>query len=309
MGNARQKKPDIEEHVAEVPFGAGKLRSSKWLFDKIAMNHSLVFNNEPGSTHASNDEEAVRLHFGLKGDYSFSYPQIGKSFDLKAGHHNMMYSKGIDLHIHSSSAVIETFGINFPKEIFINLTDGTNDALSRFAEQILEGKNVILSDQWQIVDMPLQNIINEALNCRFTGRLKKLFLLSKAIELLVYQAEKFNLKASSGKQIIKTKTDKEKILAARDLVLQNIISPPSLSEISKEIGLNEYKLKKGFKETFKTTVFGYLSEHRLDMARKLLLDTSQTAGEIAFELGYASPQHFNNAFKKKFGAAPNSFRQ
>ena len=39
-----------------------------------------------------------------------------------------------------------------------------------------------------------------------------------------------------------------------------------------------------------------------------LLDTRKTSAEIAYELGYSTPQHFNNAFKKKFGVTPNSVR-
>ena len=72
--------------------------------------------------------------------------------------------------------------------------------------------------------------------------------------------------------------------------------------------MNEYKLKKGFKETFNNTIFGYLTDQRLQLAKQYLLDTQQTAAEISTQLGYATPQHFNNAFKKKFGVTPFSVR-
>ena len=84
--------------------------------------------------------------------------------------------------------------------------------------------------------------------------------------------------------------------------------PPNLSEIAGTVGLNEYKLKRGFKKIFKTTVFGYLTQQRLHLAHQYLRDTEKTAAEISFDLGYASPQHFNNAFKKKFGITPYSVR-
>ena len=38
------------------------------------------------------------------------------------------------------------------------------------------------------------------------------------------------------------------------------------------------------------------------------VNTQKTAAEVAFELGYATPQHFNNAFKKRFGVTPNLVR-
>ena len=108
---------------------------------------------------------------------------------------------------------------------------------------------------------------------------------------------------------IRTKADKERIIAARDLVNERLDNPPNLSEIARMVGLNEYKLKRGFKETFRSTVFGYLSEQRLRLAFEQLKGTQKTASEIAADLGYATPQHFNNAFKKKFGMTPQMVRK
>ena len=147
-------------------------------------------------------------------------------------------------------------------------------------------------------------MILQVIHSRYTGDLQKLFLLSKSIELLVLSAEACNKAATQRETIIKSKTDKEKIIAVRDLINARVTSPPNLSEIAKNVGLNEYKLKRGFKETFNTTIFSYLTEQRLNLAHQYLLNSDKTAAEISVELGYATPQHFNNAFKKKFGITP-----
>jgi AraC family transcriptional activator of pyochelin receptor len=47
----------------------------------------------------------------------------------------------------------------------------------------------------------------------------------------------------------------------------------------------------------------------LNLAHRYLLDTLKTAAEIGYELGYSTPQHFNNAFKKKFGTTPFSVKK
>jgi AraC-like DNA-binding protein len=59
---------------------------------------------------------------------------------------------------------------------------------------------------------------------------------------------------------------------------------------------------------FNNTVFGYLTEQRLQLAWQYLRDTEKTAAEISMDLGYSTPQHFNNAFKKKFGITPFSVK-
>jgi AraC-like DNA-binding protein len=70
-------------------------------------------------------------------------------------------------------------------------------------------------------------------------------------------------------------------------------------------GINEFKLKKGFKETFGVTAFGYLADVRLGLAKDDILAGRRSATEIAFALGYSSLAHFSHAFKKKFGVSPN----
>ncbi len=56
------------------------------------------------------------------------------------------------------------------------------------------------------------------------------------------------------------------------------------------------------------TVFEYITTQRLNLAFQYLRDTEKTSAEIAYEIGYKTPQHFNNAFKRQFGITPNLVR-
>jgi AraC family transcriptional activator of pyochelin receptor len=279
-----------------------------WICDEIRITHTLTNYEKPDHMRTSNDTDVVRLHFGLKGDYAFSYKQLNRTFDLVGGHHNIMYSNGFEIEVQPKAAEIETFGIQFPKALFVEFTQNGNEYLQRFCDDVLAGKHVLLSEHWGPIDAATQQVIGQIMNCRFTGHLKKLFLLSKSIELLVLSAEAYNYAADKKDVFIKNKSDKEKIIAVRDLINDRLNDPPGLSEIAQLVGLNEYKLKRGFKETFNATVFEYLTGQRLQLASQYLRDTEKTSAEIAYELGYSTPQHFNNAFKKKFGVTPNSVR-
>lgn len=135
----------------------------------------------------------------------------------------------------------------------------------------------------------------------------EVFLLSKSIEILVIQAEAFLSRAREKNEALRSRDDRERISQAERYLVSRLQDPPNLSELAREAGVNEYKLKRGFREVFGSTVFGYLARHRLALARQMLLDTGKTAAEIAFELGFSSPQHLNNAFKKEFGMAPKRF--
>lgn len=279
-----------------------------WLCDDIRLGHAVSIFNECFSFPASSQSDVVRLHFGLRGDYLFHYKQLNQSFDLIGGHHNIMYSREFDMVVENKTLELETFGVQFPKELFIGFIQNASDQLKRFTEDIISGHSVILSQKWGALETAIQQVITQIIHCKYTGDFKRLFLLSKSIELLVLSADSCIAADSKEAVFLKSKTDKEKIVAVRDLLNSRLDSPPSLSEIAKTVGLNEYKLKRGFKEEFNNTVFGYLTDQRLQLAHQYLRDTQKTAAEISFELGYSTPQHFNNAFKKKFGFTPYSVR-
>ena len=292
------------ESIISRDFDNGKMTGKTWHYDGIEVGHATSRFTDLFNFTSASTKDVVRMHFGIKGNYSFSYKQLGKTFNLIGGHHNIMYSKEFEMTVHNKTLEIETFGIQFPKELFIQFTQNANDSLKRFSQDIIDGKSTILSENWGTIDSPIQQVIQQIVNCKYRDDLKKLFLLSKSIELLVLCADAYNSSEQKKEPYIKNSTDKEKIVAVRDLIIERVHCPPSLSEIAKSVGLNEYKLKKGFKETFNNTIFGYLTDQRLQLAHQYLLDTEQTAAEISSQLGYATPQHFNNAFKKKFGITP-----
>jgi AraC-like DNA-binding protein len=296
------------EETLQRSHDKGTMTGTLWHCDDIRLGHTISTFTDYVSVPASSQNDVIRLHFGMKGNYSFAYKQLNRSFHLLGGHHNMMYSQDFDIEIQNRTLQIETFGVQFPKAMFLDFTQNANDILKRFSDDIVNGKSVLLSEHWGVIDSPIQQAIQQIIHCKFAGDLKRLFLLSKSIELLVLCAEASNVAENRKDIFIKKSADKEKIIAVRDIINDRLSDPPGLSEIAKLVGLNEYKLKRGFKETFNNTIFGYLSEQRLNLAQQYLRDTEKTAAEIAFELGYATPQHFNNAFKKKFGITPFSVR-
>ncbi|MCB0686622.1 MAG: helix-turn-helix transcriptional regulator [Saprospiraceae bacterium] len=285
------------------------VNSQQWEVNGITLGYALSEFSKKTLHQVGNENERVRLHFGLQGDYGFTYHQLNRSFDLAGGHHNLMYSKGIDLEIRNKTLVIETFGIDFPRELFINFTrEGADDLLKIFLEDIMAGKPVILSDPWGTIDINIQKIIDEIKLNPYEGSLKKIFLLAKALELLVLCIDHYHQIKKQTYTHIKTQHDKEKIIAARDFINSRITDPPNLTEVAHSVGLNEFKLKSGFKEMFHNTLFEYLTQRRLNIAGQSLLDTDKTVAEIAHDLGYSSPQHFHLQFRKHMGMTPNQWR-
>jgi AraC family transcriptional activator of pyochelin receptor len=283
------------------------MERTDWRSHGLLVTHTRTEYAGTAKHHGTADDNVVRLHFGLRGDYSVTYPEIGRSYELAGGHHNVLFSSPFELEFVNKTPEIETFGVQFPISQFIAYTDGASDELSRFCERIAAGRPSVLFDDWAPMTPAIETTIRQIRDTDYTGVTGELFVLSKSIELLVQAIEAH--KAPALDAYVKSASDRERIVAARDLINTRLTNPPSLSEVAKHIGLNEYKLKRGFKEMFGRTVFGYLTEQRLEIAHRALVETDKTAAEVAFELGYATPQHFHSAFKKYFGVTPNSVRK
>lgn len=291
----------------EIKFDKGIIQQTEWKLEHILLKHSLVDYHDFGRHKVSNTNDVVRLHFGLCGDYNFTYNALKTSFELQGEHNNILYSDGLEMEVENKSKHIETFGIEFETNTFINIAQNGNDALKQLTEDVIQKKSSILSLNWRPNNLRIQQVIQEILHCPYSDNLKQLFLLSKSIELLVLQAELYEQK--DEQPYIKKKSDKEILFEAKHLLDERLTTPPTINELAKLVGMNEYKLKKGFKELFDTTIFGYIHYHRMTLAKRLLLGTEKTAQEIAYETGYSSPQHFSKAFKKTFDVTPNSIRK
>jgi AraC-like DNA-binding protein len=98
------------------------------------------------------------------------------------------------------------------------------------------------------------------------------------------------------------------IHAAREMVRHNLRRHFSIPEIAKRIGINEFKLKTGFRELFGQGIYGYLQTERLQESAQLLTESRLTIKEIADKTGYRSANSFIKAFRKTFGVTPGQYR-
>ncbi|TAF46372.1 MAG: AraC family transcriptional regulator [Sphingobacteriales bacterium] len=157
--------------------------------------------------------------------------------------------------------------------------------------------------------MLMQKIFNEMVHCNKLGLSKCLFLKAKCYEILSLVGEPIShyprIADEKQKHILRP-DDAEKISEAKAIIATSLQNPYSLVELAHKVGLNDFKLKKYFKEVYGTTVFGYLHHIRMQKACTLLKQ-KQKISEVAYAVGYKNAQHFTAAFKKYFGLVPSAF--
>ncbi|WP_179404978.1 helix-turn-helix domain-containing protein [Burkholderia guangdongensis] len=95
--------------------------------------------------------------------------------------------------------------------------------------------------------------------------------------------------------------------AAKSLLMQDLSAPPTIAGLARAVGMNQCKLKKGFKHHFGSTIYAMFQEERMSRARQLLQRHNVT--ETAMMVGYSNVSHFSAAFAKQFGYLPSRARQ
>jgi len=95
---------------------------------------------------------------------------------------------------------------------------------------------------------------------------------------------------------------------AKQIILQNYKTPPTIKELAHLCSTNDFKLKKYFKKVHKTTIYGYVQKLRLEKANLLLREKLLSVGEIATEVGYKHQGHFSSIFFKTYGVYPKDLK-
>ena len=109
---------------------------------------------------------------------------------------------------------------------------------------------------------------------------------------------------------IKNYLDIKSTQAVYDYILNNMDSAmPTLKELSRIFGTNEYKLKNGFKHVFKTTIQQFYNNERLSRSQLLIQYTRIPLKTIAVMAGFSTYPNFSRAFKIKYGYCPTDLER
>ncbi|MEH2179287.1 TonB-dependent receptor domain-containing protein [Nostoc sp.] len=112
-------------------------------------------------------------------------------------------------------------------------------------------------------------VLKQILQCPLRETLRLMYLEAKVLELLALQIAQWEENHQVLRRSLHFRPDEIECLHhAKAILNQTLDNPPSLLNLAKEIGLNDFKLKRGFREVFGTTVLGYVQFLRLEQAKQ-----------------------------------------
>ena len=95
---------------------------------------------------------------------------------------------------------------------------------------------------------------------------------------------------------------------ARDFILSHIGEQITTDMLSKELGMNRTYVCKLFTDETGFTINQYVTNIKMEEARRLLDITPKSIAEIAEYLGFSSQSYFQKVFKSQYGITPGEYR-
>jgi AraC-like DNA-binding protein len=289
----------VEERLSnETTPWANVVIKEQW-FDGVLILQSTIEANSFGKLTVRCENSYLLINFVLSGELTSNANQR-KSVALKAGYYSCVYCTSLHIEV----------GIK-QKVNMLSICMTRNFLKYRFGKsfmfldhELARGEKLIYIPCKKLVTEQLKTIIDEITAADQPSYVRRVFLEAKILEILSLHLSQDHISEPEPLQYTAHHIDLAKLEHAKRLLEQNITYNFSLIELARKIGLNDFKLKKGFKATYGFTVFGYLTELRMEKAKELLIGGS-LVNEVASAVGYKNPQHFTAVFKKRYKVLPS----
>lgn len=252
------------------------------------------------------DSSYIQFHFCTKGSSDFVFNQGSYTLKINEDTSLLLYNPQRDLPIHlemqphswlvSLVISIEKFhGLFSDDANYVTfLTDDNRDK-----KYYKDG----------IITPSMAVVLNQLMSFNLNGSIKQLYFKGKVYELLSLFFNRSEDADIEQCPFLVDEVNVAKLKKAKDIIIANMAEPPSLQELADTIGLSLKKLKEGFKQIYGDTVYSFLFDYKMEVARKLLESGDHNVNEVGLKVGYSTSSHFIAAFKKKFGTTPKKYIQ
>jgi len=250
------------------------------------------------------DSSFIQFHFCLKGNSKFLFNQGGYQLEVSEENSLLLYNTQRDLPLHA---------IVSPNTVLLSVIMTIRKFHSLFSKEA--GYIPFLSEEFrekkyygqEMVSPSIAVVLSQLMQYNLNPFMKELYVKGKVYELISLY---FNRAPEADLEQCPFLADEEnvrKIKMAKEIIIARMAEPPTLNQLSEEIGLSLKKLKEGFKQIYGDSVFGFLFDYKMEFARKMLETGRHNVNEVGLKVGYSTASHFITSFKKKYGTTPKKY--
>jgi two-component system response regulator YesN len=186
---------------------------------------------------------------------------------------------------------------------FMGLLQNNSDHFSIIASYLLVDVIMAVSKLIEDLGGNIKDVMPEILTHSFVDNAvkdQKTFIAEiRRVLTVVLEYRNARMQGRYGDVILKAKQYIEKNYASQNTCL---------SSVSEEVHLSPNHFSTIFSQECGITFIEYLTEVRIEQAKKLLKNTDMKGSDIAYETGFSDPHYFSFIFKKTTGLSPREYR-
>ena len=160
------------------------------------------------------------------------------------------------------------------------------------------------------ISFPLESIMKVYSTLdRLTGENDGFMQLLDILQIF-YELSKGEYKVLSSSSFSRAARDREskRVKTVKQYINDHYADNLSLDQLSGLIGMSPSSFSRFFKQRTGKTLSSYITDIRLGVAARALVDSTQNISEICYGSGFNNLSNFNRAFKNRRGYTPRDFR-
>ena len=250
------------------------------------------------------DSSYVQFHFCLKGNAKFIFNDGRYALEVSEENSLLLYNTQVDLPLNLELNV-NSWLVSVVMTIrkFHSLFSSEADYIPFLSAENKEKKYY----SQEKVSPAIAVILSQIMNYNLHPSIKELYIKGKVYELISLYFNKSDDADIEQCPFLVDEDNVRRIRQAKEIMISRMTEPPTLAELSEEIGLSLKKLKEGFKQIYGDSVFSFLFDYKMEYARKMLETGQHNVNEVGLRVGYSTASHFISAFKKKYGTTPKKY--
>lgn len=250
------------------------------------------------------DSTYIQFHFCLKGSAKFIFNEGRYALEVTEENSLLLYNTQMDLPLNlvlnanswmvSVVMTIRKFHSLFSKEAnYIPFLSAENKDKKYYSQEL--------------VSPAIAVVLSQLMNYNLHRSIKELYVKGKVYELISLYFNKSEDADMEQCPFLVDEDNVRRIRKAKEIIISRMAEPPTLVELSEEIGLSLKKMKDGFKQIYGDSVFSFLFDYKMEYSRKMLESGKYNVNEVGLKVGYSTASHFISAFKKRYGTTPKKY--
>jgi AraC-like DNA-binding protein len=286
----------------ESPFGNFLTQQCKW--NGLAIEQTHFFIREAVLLQPFMNRSGLYLHFTLQGNLLGELTGWGQGW-LKEGWYNLFYVPAGEHKIWFTPGTYLFFSIRLSISYLRQLAD-KYASVKELTNQARQGAKQGRKNQAAPITPLARKLIREIIECPEEAMEREIYVQARIKDMVVLYAKGLATASRKKKGVYK---NGNRVKAIVQYINEHIEDKMTIASLSKEFGISDFTLKKIFKTYLEITVHQYIEHWRMQTALAMLITTTQAIGDIAAQVSYPDPSHFDRVFRKYFHASPETIRK